>query len=90
MSFRLLIEKRATKEITSLPPDVQQRIISKIRSILAENPFPGGRGDIKRIEASEFWRLRVGHYRVFYSVDTDVRTIFILSVVHRSKAYREV
>jgi mRNA interferase RelE/StbE len=90
MSYRLLIEKRAIEELKSLPPEVQERIKKKIRSVLKEDPFPKGKGDIKKIQGSSFWRLRVGDYRVFYDVDREKNTVYILSIRHRSKAYREI
>ena len=89
MSYRLMIEKKAIKELKSLPESVQERIKDKIRITLIENPFPGGKGDIKRIEGSSFWRLRVGDYRVFYDVDMGKNIVFLLSVKHRGSAYRK-
>ena len=62
----------------------------KIRSVLKEDPFPKGKGDIKKIQGSGFWRLRIGDYRVFYDIDSEKRTVYILSIRHRSKAYREI
>lgn len=90
MTFQLRIEKRAIKEMKILSKDVQNRIKEKVRSNLTENPFPTGDNDIKRIKGSKFYRLRVGEYRVFFDIDPDDRIAFILSVRHRSKAYREL
>jgi len=89
VNFRLLIEKRAIKEIQTFPTDIRERITKKIKLILTSEPLPGGRGDIKKIEKSDFLRLRIGQYRVFFSVDMQSKTVYILSVLHRSKAYRE-
>lgn len=88
MSFRLKIEKRAIKDVKSLPGDVQERIKDRIKSTLKENPFPDGKRDIKKIHGSDFLRLRIGDYRVFYEIDTENEIVYILSVRHRSKAYR--
>jgi len=52
MSYELLVEKRAVEEFRSLPNLVQERIKGKIRTVLKEDPFPGGKGDIKRIKGS--------------------------------------
>ncbi len=90
MTYRLLIEERAVEELKSLPPKIRERIKKKIVSVLKENPFPGDKGDIKKIQGSKFWRLRVGDYRVFYDVVREENTVYILSVRHRSKAYREL
>lgn len=90
MSYHLKIEKRAVKEMTVLSQDVQNRIKEKIRSTLTDNPFPTGDNDIKKIRGSKFYRLRIGEYRVFFDIDPENEQVFILSIRHRSKAYREI
>ena len=90
MSYRLVIEKRAIKELKNLSTDKQNRIKDKIRTILTDDPFPKGKGDIKKIKGSKFWRLRVGEHRVFYDIDQEREMVFILSIRHRSTAYREI
>ena len=90
MTFHLKIEKRAIKEMKVLFKNVQNRIKEKIRTNLSENPFPTGDNDIKKIKGSQFYRLRVGEYRVFFDIDPEEEQVFILSIRHRSKAYREL
>jgi mRNA interferase RelE/StbE len=90
MNYQLKIEKRAIREMKVLSLDVQNRIKEKIRSNLTENPFPTGDNDIKKIKGSKFYRFRVGEYRVFFDIDPNKRQVFILSIRHRSKAYREL
>ncbi len=90
MTFHLKIEKRAIKEMKALFKNVQNRIKEKIRTNLSENPFPTGDNDIKKIKGSQFYRLRVGEYRVFFDIDPEEEQVFILSIRHRSKAYREL
>lgn len=89
MSYRLLIEEKAVTEINTLNKKDRERI-KKIREILINDPLPGGKGDINKIIDSDFWRLRVGDYRVFYDVDSNDKVVYILSVRHRSKAYRDL
>lgn len=88
MSFELLIEERALEELTSLQDNVQQRIKKKIKEVLKSDPYPDGKGDIKKIKDSDIWRLRVGDHRVFYDVED--RTVYILSIKHRSNAYDDL
>ncbi|MGM0510886.1 MAG: type II toxin-antitoxin system RelE family toxin [Thermoplasmatota archaeon] len=92
MSYQILIEEKAVTEIKSLNKKTRERIKKKIREILADDPLPGGKGDIKKIIDSDFdhWRLRVGDYRVFYDIDSNDKIVYIISVRHRSKAYRDL
>lgn len=63
-----------------------ERIILKSES-LAENPYPSG---VKKLKGSEdiFWRVRVGNYRVIYSVDDEIKIIDIRKVGHRKDIYK--
>jgi mRNA interferase RelE/StbE len=59
-----------------------------IRAIerLATNPRPKG---CRKLEgADNLWRIRVGDYRVIYSVDDARRIVDIIAIRHRSEAYR--
>ena len=42
----------------------------------------------QKIKGSNFLRLRVGDYRIFFDVDKKEKKVYILSIKHRSKAYR--
>ncbi|MEF8873815.1 MAG: type II toxin-antitoxin system RelE/ParE family toxin [Candidatus Thermoplasmatota archaeon] len=90
MTYKLLIEERAVEELKSQPDDIRNRIKNKIKEILTEEPLPGGKGDIKKIAGTEYWRLKVGDYRVFYDVDKGEKKVYIISVRHRSNAYKEL
>ncbi|MBS3817139.1 MAG: type II toxin-antitoxin system RelE/ParE family toxin [Candidatus Thermoplasmatota archaeon] len=90
MTYQLLIEERAVEELKSVSDDIRNRIKSKIKDILKDDPLPDGKGDIKRIKGTDYWRLRVGDYRVFYDVDKGEKKVYIISVRHRSNAYKEL
>jgi mRNA interferase RelE/StbE len=36
----------------------------------------------------QLWRIRVGDYRIVYSIDDDQVVVDVIGVPHRSKAYR--
>jgi len=62
-----------------------RRIIVRIEG-LASNPRP--QGCVKLLGADNLWRIRVGEYRVIYSIDEHTRIVDISAVRHRSDAYR--
>ena len=81
MRYQILYEKEALKELDKLEPSISRRIIKKIED-MSENPSSC---DIKKLKASEDYRLRVGDYRVFFIFDKDL--IKILKVGHRQQIY---
>ncbi len=46
--------------------------------------------NIKRLKGTMAgrYRLRIGDYRVIYRIDEQERKVFVLSITHRSDAYR--
>ena len=55
---------------------------------LATDPFP--RGTSKLSGAEHLYRVRVGDYRIIYSVDDQAKLIFVHYVRHRRDAYRDL
>jgi mRNA interferase RelE/StbE len=64
---------------------VVARVIPRIEA-LADPPRPVGSRKLQG--ENNLWRIRVGEYRVIYSVDDRRRLIDITAVRHRSEAYR--
>lgn len=63
------------------------RILGKIKSSLSENPLQhskGLKGNLKGL-----FRLRVGDYRIVFSIDNQANLVLILKIGHRSEIYRE-
>ncbi|NBF39151.1 MAG: type II toxin-antitoxin system mRNA interferase toxin, RelE/StbE family [Spirochaetes bacterium] len=68
-----------------------QRIYRKIRDyvypLLRENPFFGPNIKHLRGDLSEFYRYRIGDYRLFYTIDMDTVIVFVVRLDHRKDAY---
>ncbi len=82
--FKISIARSARKELESLPRYVVEKVVIEIEH-LAENPFPKGskklKGDKNR------WRIRVGDYRIIYSILFKELIIDIIRIRHRKEAY---
>lgn len=83
-AYGVSLKRSAQKEIRALDEAVRTRVLNSIRSLASEARPPGCR---KLVGASDRWRIRIGDYRVIYSVDDDKRLIEIIAARHRSKAY---
>jgi mRNA interferase RelE/StbE len=83
--YKIEISRTAEKHLKKLPIDDQKRIVDAILE-LAEDAHP--RGSRKLSGYEDVFRIRVGHYRILYSVsDTEV-VIIILKLGHRKDVYR--
>lgn len=85
-SYKVFIKPSAAKEIEAVGQrEDRQRIVTRIRS-LAREPRPfgserlSGKGDL--------YRIRVGKYRVVYSVGDAELVVLIVQVGHRKDVYR--
>jgi len=84
MSWRIQIEKRALKALEGLSAADQQRVRKAIHG-LAEDPRPRG---CKRLEDSEYWRIRVGVYRVVFYIEKKRLLILVVRIGHRREVHR--
>lgn len=74
-------EEKSIKELEDLEKSIAIRIIRKIEN-LKENPFES---DIKRLKNSDNFRLRVGDYRIIFSISNELITIW--KIGHRKNIY---
>ena len=82
--YRVIIERRAAKEIESLPNEIIQAVTDAIKN-LKSNPRPQG---VKKLIGEEGWRIRIRDYRILYIIDDSQRLISIYRVKHRREVYR--
>jgi len=86
MSYELLIERRAEKDLKKLEASLFTVVVEKIKS-LSENPHLAGSRKLSGFQND--WRIRIGDYRVLYEIDNKARTIKIMRVKHRREVYRD-
>jgi mRNA interferase RelE/StbE len=73
------------KDLRSLPKSALLRVVKSLE-LLGENPFP--RQALKLEGGEQLYRLRVGDYRVVYSVNQKMREVVVHYVRHRREVYR--
>lgn len=86
-SWHVEIAPSARRDIKRLDRPVQARIIEALEGLRAEP----AQGDIQRLTGIDppEWRLRVGDWRVRFVREQDTRTVRILRVLPRGRAYRD-
>ncbi len=82
--YTITFARSARKELESFDAHIVSRIFPKIEA-LAKAPRPAG---CRKLQGEKnLWRIRVGDYRVIYTIDDDEQYVDIVAVRHRSKAY---
>jgi mRNA interferase RelE/StbE len=84
-SYRIEWKRSATKELQLLSPDLIRRVLIIVEQ-LAINPLP--HGSIKLTGSDQTYRIRVGDYRVIYSLYQNLLLVEIIRIAHRRDVYR--
>ena len=85
MPYAVHLKRSAEKELGDLPREVHQKIIKRLLALKA-NPRPPG---VKKLGGGERYRIRVGDYRVLYTIDETIKKIEVSAVGHRREVYRQ-
>ena len=85
MRYTVRYDSAALKNLGKLPADIRQRIREKVRN-LEGDPRPPG---VKKLKGmTDYYRIRVGEYRVIYAIKDDILLVIIVDVGHRGDVYR--
>jgi mRNA interferase RelE/StbE len=83
-SYRVALTSSAEKELKRLTASVITRILPRVEK-LSLNPRPAGCKKLKGGDAE--WRIRVGDYRVVYTIDDTELLVEVTRIRHRSAVY---
>ncbi len=85
MNYTILLKRSAEKELANLSKNIHDRIVKRLQSLI-ENPNPK---NVKKLRGSkDAYRLRVGNYRVLYTIRKDNAIINVYSIAHRKEVYK--
>lgn len=85
--FAVEYDPKAVKELRKLDRPIARRI-ARATAELADDPRPRGARPLTGFP--ELWRLRVGDYRVIYTIRNAELLVLALRVAHRSTVYRDL
>ena len=86
-SYKVTPKPSVEKDLRLLPKAAIARVVNSFER-LAEDPFP--RQALKLEGGKQLYRLRVGDYRVLYSVNQTAKEVIIHYVRHRRDVYRSL
>lgn len=83
MSWVLSWTTAARDDLRRLDRQVAARVIARVERFARE-----GHGDVKKLKGSDEYRLRVGDWRVRFTMNTTTNILSVERVLPRSEAYR--
>ena len=84
MHYTVFIKRSAEKEMDRLPAAAFERVRDAVVALEAD-PRPKAS---RKLRAADSWRLRVGSYRILYTIDDARRVVEVIAVGHRRVIYR--
>ena len=89
MAWRVEFEDAALKELAKLDKPVARRILAFLRERVAVLDDPRSVGEaLKGSSLGDFWKYRVGDYRVIAHIEDGALRILVLKEGNRREVYR--
>ena len=85
MTYEIIFKKSVIKDLLNLPAEEVQKIVTKIDQLAIE-PRPNGCKKLVGLDM-DLWRIRVGNYRVIYSIEDVIHIVEINAIGHRKDIY---
>lgn len=82
-SYRVEVRPAAARALRKLDPDARPRIQGAI-ALLAQDPRPPAS---RPLRGRPGFRVRVGNYRIIYTVANDVLLVVVVTLEHRRDIY---
>lgn len=83
--YKIFFSKKADKALRRMPRNLALKIAKKIKE-LANNPH--GMRNAKKLTNHPGYRLRVGDWRIVYTVNEDELIIHVINVKTRGEIYK--
>lgn len=88
MSYTIRFTPKAARQVRKLDSAAAKRIRDFLEQKLSQLDNPRQLG--KKLVNEEFWRYRVGDYRILTNIDDDQILILIVEVAHRREVYNKL
>jgi mRNA interferase RelE/StbE len=89
MAWTIEIERDAKKDLKKLDSLVAKRILAFLHDRLAKLDNPRSIGEaLQGPKLGEFWKYRVGDYRIISRIEDDVLTVMVVTIGNRREVYR--
>ena len=86
LAWKIEFDPRARAEFAKLDKAIQRRIVKFIARIQV-NPRQHGSA-LQGDTLGDYWKYRVGDYRLIADIRDNILTVLIISIGHRSDVYK--
>ena len=86
MTWKVEFTPAAAKQLKKVGPENGRRIVRFLQGDICRAPRKHGK--LLRGALREFWRYRVGDYRILARIEDNKLVIIVVSVGHRREIYR--
>ena len=88
MAWRIEFDPSAVRELRKLDPQNARRILQFLHGRVAALDDPRSIGEaLKGSKLGDFWKYRVGDYRLICDIQDRVLCVLVLRIGHRREVY---
>ncbi|RMD69208.1 MAG: type II toxin-antitoxin system RelE/ParE family toxin [Gammaproteobacteria bacterium] len=89
MAWKIEFDPAAERELDKLDPPIAKRILTFLHRRVANLDDPRSLGEaLKGPRLGQFWKYRVGDYRIIASIEDAILTILVVRIGNRKDVYR--
>ncbi|OPZ36000.1 MAG: Toxin RelG [Tenericutes bacterium ADurb.BinA155] len=88
MAYKLRFAKSAIKDLTELDPPLVRAILRYLHQHVEMSDNPRVEGKALKGKLAEYWRYRIGDYRVLCVIQDNILTVLVIKAGHRKDIYR--
>ena len=83
--YKIFFDDKVIKDLKKIDKTWQTKIIQKIETVLTKNPHNGKKlvGNL-----SDYYKLRVGNYRIIYKIIDNKVSVEVIKIKHRKDIYK--
>lgn len=85
--YKVILEKNAIKQLKKIDKNQRQMIYGYIKKNLEDTSTPRIFGKPLKGNFKDYWRYRVGDYRIIAEINDNEIKIFIIEIGHRKDIY---
>jgi mRNA interferase RelE/StbE len=89
MAWKVELDRAAERDLDKLDPQIARRILKFLYGRVAILDDPRSLGEaLKGSKLGEFWKYRVGDYRIISSIEDSAVRILVVEIGNRREVYR--